>query len=95
MLKPYKDILLEWEEKDKKTIEKLHSLGLEWGEGDDRNPEEIRLGTKLVHTNCVQFWIKWRGVWKNYSSKLNPIKILCLFDICNTQEDIDEMLELL
>ena len=41
MLKSYKDILLEWEEKDKRTIENLHSMGFEWGEGyEEQNPED-------------------------------------------------------
>lgn len=95
MLKSYKDILLEWEEKDKRTIEKLHSMGFEWGEGyEEQNPEDARSGVNIVHTNRTCFWIKWRGAWK-ICNKLNAVKILCLFDICKTPEDIDAMLEIL
>lgn len=76
----------------KTTIERLQSLGLEWGYGDSRNPDEIKSSTPCMHTNSFVLWYKWKGMWRTYH-RTDKMKFIEDFSCCETEEDIEEIIE--
>lgn len=73
----------------KETIDRLHNLGLEWGYGDSRNPEEMHLN--IMHTNCIRLWFKWKDIWRIYLNG-DISRLIYEFCACETEKDIDDII---
>lgn len=72
----------------KETIDRLHNLGLEWGYGDSRNPEQMHLN--IMHTNCIRLWFKWKNIWRVSHGDLT--KFIYEFCACEMENDIDDII---
>lgn len=75
------------------TIKRLHDLGLEWGHGDSRNPDQIKEGVNMMHTNATVAWYKWKGVWREYYPHRGILYLIDDFSCCETEEDIEEIID--
>lgn len=73
---------------------KLQLLGLKWGMGDSRNPDEIKSGKPCLHTNSVVLWYFWKGKWRRFY-RSGTAALVREFSCCETEEDIDIIVELL
>lgn len=75
-------------------LDKLKAWGLDWGQGDSRNPEECRSGKGGQHTNCVTTWLKYKNKWYIYR-KCGLLKLLDSFSQCESQEDVDLIVQMM
>lgn len=75
-------------------LDKLKAWGLDWGQGDSRNPEECRNGKGGQHTNCVTTWLKYKDKWYVYR-KCGLLKLLDSFSQCESQEDVDLIVQIM
>lgn len=78
----------------KEYLDKLHSWGLDWGQGDSRNPDEIREGKGGQHTNRIVSWLKYKNVWYAYN-RCGLLRLLDSFSDCETQEELDIVVQLM
>ena len=79
---------------EKEYLDKLHSWGLDWCQGDSRNPDEIREGKGGQHTNRIVSWLKYKNVWYAYT-RCSLLRLLDSFSDCETQEELDIVVQLM
>lgn len=79
---------------DSDYLDKLKTWGLDWGQGDSRNPEECRNGKGGQHTNCVRTWLKYKDKWYVYR-KCGLLRLLDSFSQCESQEDVDLIIQIM
>lgn len=75
-------------------LNNLKFWGLEWGQGDSRNPDEIKNSKGGQHTNRVVSWLKYKNIWYAYT-RCSLLKLLDEFSDCDSQEDVDIVINLL
>lgn len=75
-------------------LNNLKFWGLEWGQGDSRNPDEIKNGKGGQHTNRIVSWLKYKNIWYAYT-RCSLLKLLDEFSDCDSQEDVDTVVNLL
>lgn len=75
-------------------LNNLKFWGLEWGQGDSRNPDEVKNNKGGQHTNRIVSWLKYKNIWYAYT-RCSFLKLLDEFSDCDSQEDVDTVVNLL
>ena len=75
-------------------LNNLKFWGLEWGQGDSRNPDEVKNNKGGQHTNRIVSWLKYKNIWYAYT-RCSVLKLLDEFSDCDSQEDVDTVVNLL
>ena len=75
-------------------LNNLKFWGLEWGQGDSRNPDDVKNNKGGQHTNRIVSWLKYKNIWYAYT-RCSMLRLLDEFSDCKSQEDIDIIVNLL
>ena len=75
-------------------LNNLKFWGLEWGQGDSRNPDDVKNNKGGQHTNRIVAWLKYKNTWYAYT-RCSMLRLLDEFSDCKSQEDIDIIVNLL